>query len=155
MTIVFEKYYIHNRFKLFYLRLSTMLSMSKMGIRILVFLFGLNFSSTVACYALSESNECSRIESSDDIHNIIDDLSQIPDEAILDSEVPLQVFDSEPERIQTSNGGKTDKHFASGGNISTRQKLFSRIVCRNAARLRADAASPRFFYVIALRRILC
>ncbi|MBO7432799.1 MAG: hypothetical protein J6U13_03495 [Salinivirgaceae bacterium] len=131
--------------------------MSKTGIRILIFafLFGLNFSSIVTCYAVSGNNECSRIELSDDIHNIIDDLSQIPDEAILDSEVPLQVFDSEPERIQTSNGGETDKHFTSGGNISVRQKLYSRIVCRNAARLRADAASPRFFYVIALRRILC
>ncbi len=131
--------------------------MSKTGIRILIFafLFGLNFSSIVTCYAVSGNNECSRIESSDDIHNIIDDYSQIPVDAIFDSEVPFQVFDSEQERIQTSNSGRGDKHFASSGVISARQKIFSRIVYRNAARLRADAVSPRFFYVIALRRILC
>ena len=71
--------------------------MSKTGIRILIFafLFGLNFSSIVTCYAVSGNNECSRIESSDDIHNIIDDYSQIPVDAIFDSEVPFHKCSAE------------------------------------------------------------
>lgn len=132
-------------------------AMSKSSMRILMFvlLVGLNFNPIAAHNVSLEDNGATRIVSYEDLHSTINDCSQIPTDAILSSETTPQVFGFEPIRLQPTHGGRTDRHFATNSDIGSLQKKHCPIFCRNAARLRSDAASPRFFYVIALRRILC
>jgi len=88
------------------------------------------------------------------VRDIIEAQSQIPADAILSSEPMPQVSCSEPIRVQPTHSGKTNRHT---DKISKSEITLLNCppLCNAAARLLISAASPRFYYVLALRRILC
>ena len=68
-----------------------------------------------------------------------------------------RVASSRSARLLPTFGGKPGQqngHGAANGLSNLLKHVFLQL-CRDARRPRIDAASPRLYYVIALRRILC
>ena len=78
-------------------------------------------------------------------------------EVLLKSNQTQRINSSRPVRLLPTHGGKPGRNFIGchtnhSFNLSKYALLFLR---QSAIRLWAGIASPRFYYVIALRRILC
>ena len=76
---------------------------------------------------------------------------------VITAKTGQRVGSSRPVRLHSSNGGKSGRSFAHWTDSDSFQlsKFLALLLRRTDCRLRAGAASPRSYYVIALRRILC
>ena len=78
-------------------------------------------------------------------------------EALIKSESPQNVNASRPTRLLPTHGGKVGKSLGNGSH-SNSSNTFNRFhLCKfiGFSQTRMGVASPRSYYVIALRRILC
>lgn len=108
------------------------------------------FSAKVLAYS---SNADVQISPYKAVENAIEAQKQIPADAILCTEPLPQVSGSETTRLQPTHSGKTDRPTDSNCTYSPNKSQRSPL-CRVAARLLHNT-TPRFYYVIALRRIIC
>lgn len=78
-------------------------------------------------------------------------------EAVLRSNLPQRLGMSRPPRVHPSQGGNSARHLSLNlSNYSFNQiKNASLLLCNDLSCLDIEAMSPRLYYVIALRRILC
>lgn len=79
------------------------------------------------------------------------------DEALRPTPPLHRVSSSRPVRLLPTHGGKPNHHFGrwANGHSSNLFKHLPLRLCRNRVCFHTVTASPRFYYVIALRRLLC
>ena len=93
--------------------------------------------------------------------NLCGQLAEIPlsplDEALRPTPPSHRVASSRPVRLLPTYGGKPSHHFGrwTNGHLSNLFKHLPLRLWRNRVWFHTVAASPRFYYVIALRRLLC
>ena len=77
--------------------------------------------------------------------------------AVITAKTGQRVGSSRPVRLHSSNGGKPGRMLGrwTAGESYQLSKYFSLLLHRMDCGLRVGAASPRYYYVIALRRLLC
>jgi len=77
--------------------------------------------------------------------------------AVITAKTGQRVGSSRPVRLHPSNGGKPGRMLGrwTAGESYQLSKYFALLLHRMDCGLRVGAASPRHYYVIALRRILC
>lgn len=76
---------------------------------------------------------------------------------VISAKTGQRVGSSRPVRLHPSNGGKPVRslvHWTDGDSIQ-HSKHLAQLLHRMDCGLRTRAASPRFYYVLALRRLLC
>ena len=107
--------------------------------------------------AVDETVEESVVKSCDEDHGILFDGEQLPYNILSNAPAAQRLSNSRPTRPHTFGGGKSGR---CANNWETTDSccslyflcLFFLCACRFVQR---RIASPRFYYVIALRRILC
>ena len=98
------------------------------------------------------------IESNDGVHRFKMERQQSPmASSVVRVPLPRSVSSSRPTRISHTSGGKSGRFFNHwfGNDSFNLSKFACQQYCRTVLMLRAAAMSPRRYYVIALRHILC
>lgn len=94
----------------------------------------------------------------DDSDNLVLERDLMPaTNAAINPRGSQRIGGSRPTRLLPTNGGKHSRMFGKwlSSNPFTLSCATNLFLCRVALASKGRAASPRFYYVIALRRILC
>lgn len=98
------------------------------------------------------------IKQHDGLVNLLTEKRQQPfGEALIKSESPQNVNASRSTRLLPTHGGKPGKSIGNGSHSNSSNTLKRFHLCKfvGTSQTRMGVASPRSYYVIALRRILC
>ena len=89
--------------------------------------------------------------------SLMEERQQPLGESLVKSQQSQRVNSSRPARLLPTHGGKSGRGLGLGiqNNSSNQFKYFHLCRCLDIFKARTGVASPRFYYVIALRRILC
>ena len=89
--------------------------------------------------------------------SLMEERQQPLGESLVKSQQSHRVNSSRPARLLPTHGGKSGRGLGQSvqNNFSDQIKYFYLCRCLNIFKARMGVTSPRFYYVIALRRILC
>ena len=107
---------------------------------------------------ISKTAEKECVTQSDALHCfMMQEQQKMPAGFVITAKSGERIGSSRPVRLVPTHGGKPGRMLArltSSGSVYL-SNLHALLLCLSAGNKRAWAASPRFYYVIALRRILC
>ena len=89
--------------------------------------------------------------------SLMEERQQPLGESLVKSQQSQRVNSSRPARLLPTHGGKPGRGLAQGIHNNSSNLFKYLFLCRglDIYKARTGVASPRFYYVIALRRILC